>query len=115
MTFAVDTCLCPEFAELPGQFLAFLDLEVTEVLSQADLLRTFLRLIVPVLLPVPVLDTTFVSMDTMTFSAGSNAILLNFRFRFVLGRWTGEKFSLTESVSTLISFFLFKALDVVSI
>ena len=30
--------------------------------------------------------------------SGSNAIRLNFRFRFVLGR-TGEKFSFTESVS----------------
>ena len=67
--------------------------------SQADLLRTFLRLIVPVLfLPF---EPTSISIGVLS---GSNAIRLNFLLRFVLGL-TGEKFSLTESVS-MLSFLL---------
>ena len=68
--------------------------------SQAERLRTFLRLIVPVLFFSLVI--TSILIGTLS---GSKAIRLNFLLRLVFGRM-GEKFSFTESVSILRIFLL---------
>ena len=103
-TLAVDTCLC-----LLG-LLSVTFLDDLGAVSQADLLRTFFLLIVPVLF----LTVTVFSGSTTSAKSelsGSSAIRLNFRLRFVLGRLTGEKFSLTESVSATFNNFLFVWID----